>query len=203
MWFWRRRRGTPNDVERLPLSGFTRTYPQPNAGPWLPKKPLPPSALETEGTEDEKAGVHTQHNNLTRDQDVRLLLSHSVLIIDSGYQSSQVQAKAWKEVHDKFKQLDDNNMREYSEEVDTVLVFVRTHLNSYPITRTLTFLFVRLVCSQLFSPPSSSKYTKALTKTLQPRRLRSSYAFQPRSMALSVARLHSRAIFLRPRLLLL
>jgi hypothetical protein len=80
------------------------------------------------GIESEKEGMNKQRSILSRDQDVSPLLSYSALITDDFPQSSQVQAKAWKEVHDKFKQLDDNNMREYSEEVDTVLVFVRTHL---------------------------------------------------------------------------
>jgi hypothetical protein len=41
-------------------------------------------------------------------------------------------------VHDRFKKLDDANMREYSEEVDTVLVFVRSLDSSMFNANTLT-----------------------------------------------------------------
>jgi hypothetical protein len=59
-----------------------------------------------------------------------MTLSGSPVLISCSFsthtsQTSQTHADAWKEAHDRFKRLDDANMREYSEEVDTVLVFVR------------------------------------------------------------------------------
>jgi hypothetical protein len=91
-----------------------------------------PSRRKTEKNNDSEDIVRPRLNialNLG-DYEVSVAISWTLICssyaADTAYQSSQAQADGWQEARNRFKKLDDFSMREYNEDIDTVLVFVRT-----------------------------------------------------------------------------